>query len=60
MMNSGQKWKVMGLNYGALTLYCPIFQTDKKNKINFIGWKARIGLEEGISKTYKWYVENAK
>jgi GDP-L-fucose synthase len=30
------------------------------SKINFIGWKARIGLEEGISKTYKWYVENAQ
>jgi len=30
------------------------------SKINSIGWKARIGLEEGISKTYKWYVESAK
>jgi len=28
------------------------------SKINSIGWKARISLEEGISKTYKWYVEN--
>ena len=30
------------------------------SKINSIGWKAKIGLEEGISKTYNWYVENAQ
>ncbi len=28
------------------------------SKINSIGWKARIGLEEGIKDTYNWYVEN--
>jgi GDP-L-fucose synthase len=26
-------------------------------KINSLGWKAQIGLEEGISATYDWYVE---
>ena len=30
------------------------------SKINSIGWKAKIGLEQGIAKTYKWYVENAQ
>ncbi|MCD4805624.1 MAG: GDP-L-fucose synthase [Desulfobacterales bacterium] len=28
------------------------------SKINSIGWRARIGLEQGIAETYKWYVEN--
>ena len=23
-----------------------------------LGWKAQIGLEEGISRTYQWYLEN--
>lgn len=23
-----------------------------------LGWKARIGLKEGVSKTYEWYLEN--
>lgn len=25
------------------------------SKINSLGWKARIGLEQGIAETYKWY-----
>jgi GDP-L-fucose synthase len=25
-----------------------------------LGWKARIGLEEGISSTYQWYLENIR
>jgi hypothetical protein len=33
MINSGQKWKDMGLNSGVLTLYSPIFETD--NPINY-------------------------
>ena len=28
------------------------------SKINSIGWRARIGLEQGIAETYKWYVKN--
>lgn len=28
------------------------------SKINSIGWRARIGLEQGIAETYKWYAEN--
>jgi len=30
------------------------------SKINSIGWKARIGLEEGIRGTYNWYIEKPK
>ncbi|OPL16385.1 MAG: GDP-fucose synthetase [delta proteobacterium ML8_D] len=26
--------------------------------INALGWKSKIGLEEGIRETYNWYVEN--
>jgi len=26
--------------------------------LSSFGWKARIGLEQGIVETYKWYVEN--
>ena len=28
------------------------------SKINELGWKARIGLEEGITETYRWYLEH--
>jgi GDP-L-fucose synthase len=28
------------------------------SKIKNAGWKAHIGLEEGIKKTYKWFLEN--
>jgi len=28
------------------------------SKLHSFGWKARIGLEQGIAETYKWYVEN--
>ncbi len=28
------------------------------SKINSIGWRARIGMEQGIAETYKWYAEN--
>jgi GDP-L-fucose synthase len=28
------------------------------SKMNRAGWKAEIDLEEGISKTYKWFLEN--
>ena len=28
------------------------------NRINGLGWEAKIGLAEGISKTYHWYCEN--
>ncbi len=27
--------------------------------VSGLGWKARIGLEEGIAATYKWYLENS-
>ena len=26
--------------------------------VNQLGWKARIGLKEGISATYQWYLDN--
>ena len=26
--------------------------------VNSLGWKARIGLQEGIKSTYEWYLEN--
>ena len=29
------------------------------SRINKLGWKARIGLEEGIKKTYYWYVHQS-
>ena len=32
-------------------------QTDL-SKINALGWKAKTNLEEGLSKTYKWFVNN--
>jgi GDP-L-fucose synthase len=28
------------------------------SKINAMGWKAKIGLEEGLQKTYEWFVNN--
>lgn len=28
------------------------------SKINYLGWKDEIGLEEGIKKTYKWFLKN--
>ena len=28
------------------------------SKINNLGWKAQTSLEDGISTTYKWFVEN--
>ncbi len=28
------------------------------SKMTDAGWKAKIGLEEGIKKTYKWFLEN--
>jgi GDP-L-fucose synthase len=28
------------------------------DKIKSLGWKPKIGLREGIEKTYKWYLEN--
>ena len=29
-------------------------------KIESMGWKARVGIKEGISSTYGWYKENIK
>jgi len=28
------------------------------SRLNGIGWKAKIGLEEGIQATYRWYLEH--
>jgi len=28
------------------------------SKINALGWKARIGLREGVEQTYRWYLEH--
>ena len=28
------------------------------SRLNALGWRARIGLEEGIAATYKWYTES--
>lgn len=28
------------------------------SRLHSLGWRAKIGLEQGIAKTYKWYVEN--
>lgn len=28
------------------------------DKLKFLGWEAKIELEEGIKKTYEWYLEN--
>ena len=28
------------------------------SKMESLGWKAKLGLKEGIAKTYKWYLEN--
>lgn len=28
------------------------------SKINSLGWKAKIGLEEGLKSTYEWYLNN--
>jgi GDP-L-fucose synthase len=27
------------------------------SRLNSIGWKARISLEDGIAQTYRWYLE---
>ena len=27
-------------------------------KLTHLGWKPKIGLEEGIASTYRWYTEN--
>jgi GDP-L-fucose synthase len=29
-------------------------------RLNGLGWKAKIELEEGLKQTYKWYLENQK
>jgi GDP-L-fucose synthase len=29
-------------------------------RLSKLGWKPKVGLEEGIEKTYKWYLENSK
>jgi GDP-L-fucose synthase len=29
------------------------------SKINSLGWKAKISLEEGIAKVYQWYLQNS-
>ena len=31
---------------------------DKKTKIYIAGWKHKVELEEGIQKTYDWFLEN--
>jgi GDP-L-fucose synthase len=28
------------------------------SRLNALGWKASIGLREGIESTYAWYLEN--
>jgi len=28
------------------------------SKMKELGWKPRISLEEGIRRTYEWYIEN--
>jgi GDP-L-fucose synthase len=28
------------------------------SKMANAGWKAKIGLEEGVSQTYQWFLEN--
>jgi GDP-L-fucose synthase len=28
------------------------------SKINALGWRASTGLEDGIAKTYAWYLEH--
>ena len=28
------------------------------SKINKLGWKHKISLEEGLEKSYKWFLEN--
>ena len=30
------------------------------SKINSLGWKPKISIEESLKKTYEWYKENAK
>jgi GDP-L-fucose synthase len=29
------------------------------SRLNALGWKARIGLAEGIQRAYEWYLSNA-
>lgn len=29
------------------------------SRVEAMGWKARIGLREGVADTYAWYLENA-
>jgi GDP-L-fucose synthase len=28
------------------------------SRINGLGWRASIGLEDGVSRTYQWYLDN--
>jgi hypothetical protein len=30
------------------------------SRLSALGWKARIGLREGIAGTYRWFLENAQ
>jgi GDP-L-fucose synthase len=30
------------------------------SKMTYAGWKAKIGLEEGIRETYQWFLENVE
>jgi nucleoside-diphosphate-sugar epimerase len=30
------------------------------SRITFMGWRARIGLREGIESTYRWYLDNSE
>jgi GDP-L-fucose synthase len=30
------------------------------SKINALGWRAKIGLRDGVEATYRWFLDNAE
>ena len=35
-------------------------QAARRERINALGWKAKIGLREGIESTYAWFLEHSR
>jgi len=51
----GFKGKILFEDDQPSGMMCKILDSSK---INSLGWKSKINLEEGLEKSYKWFVEN--